>query len=133
MILPFILALQAAPAAMASPVPASTQAPLGAQEVKINTGKFRADQYYPDYAQRMGVSDVVEATCKIGGHGALEGCSVGAPRTDGYGFDQAAAKLLAASRVAARVKSGESIEGRTLHLTIRFTSRSYSSFSVRFE
>jgi hypothetical protein len=128
LILPFILALQTATA-----VSASTQAPLGAQDVKINTGKFQSDLYYPEYAQRMGVSDVVEATCKIGGHGALEGCSVGAPQTDGYGFDQAAAKLLAASRVAARVKSSESIEGRTLHLTIRFTSRSYSSFSVRFE
>ncbi len=128
MILPFILALQTAPA-----VEASTQAPLGAQDVKINTGRFQADQYYPDYAQRMGVSDVVDATCNIGRHGALEACSVGAPQTDGYGFDQAAAKLLAASRVVARAKSGEPIEGRALHLTIRFTSRSHSSFGVRFE
>lgn len=133
MILPFILALQTAPAVEAPALAASTQTPLGAQDVKINTGKFQADQYYPDYAQRMGVSDVVEATCTIGRKGALEDCFFGSPGISGYGFDQAAAKLLAASRVAARVKSSESIEGRTLHLTIRFTSRSSHDFRVRFE
>lgn len=128
MILPLILALQAAPTAATS-----APAQLGAADVKVLTGRFRADLYYPEYAQRMGISDAVEATCRIAANAALEDCSVSQPQTKGYGFDEAALKLLAASRVVARTKSGEPILGRTLHLTIRFTSRSRNDFRVHFE
>jgi protein TonB len=129
MILPLVFALQAAMGASASPVPALTM-----QDVDLHRrGRLVLDLFYPERAQRLGISGEAVATCQVAEGGLLQDCAILSATPGDNGFDQAATKLLANAKTDLLTKSGEPTAGRTLNLTVKFVSRSFSDFRIRFE
>ncbi|KQY91953.1 hypothetical protein ASD21_16835 [Caulobacter sp. Root1455] len=129
MILPLTLMLQAA---LATTETSTGQPALTLRDVGVHTGGQSFDLYYPERAQRLGVSGQAAARCQIAAEGLLRNCvALSAAPTD-QGFDEAATKLLEHAKVDATTHGGEPSVGRTLTVTVRFKSRR-SIYSVRLE
>jgi protein TonB len=50
-------------------------------------------RYYPERAQRAGVTGAAELLCKLNPSGSIAGCGVLSETSGGYGFGEAASKL----------------------------------------
>lgn len=126
MILPLVFTLQAAMGATAQP--------LTMQDVGLHPqGRLSLNLFYPERAQRLGISGEAVATCQVSEGGLLRNCVILSAAPTDNSFDLAAAKLLANAKTDPSTKTGEPTAGKTLNLTVKFVSRSFHDFKIRFE
>ena len=135
MILSLVLMLQStalapdvATAARTAPVAALTM-----KDVTLHRAKWPFEDYYPDRSQRLGLSGSAHVTCKVVQDGRLEGCVVIATAPEDGQFDMASLKIFEDCKIDTTTQSGEPTAGRTLDVTVRFTTGSRSGDEVRFE
>lgn len=126
MILPAILMLQLA----STPDAVAVQPDLTVADVALHSGKWAFDLYYPERAQRLGISGEAIARCRITAEGSLRDCAVLSFAPADQGFNEAALKLLESARADIATRKGEPSVGRTLDVTIQFKVRR-SIYSVR--
>lgn len=93
--------------------------PLTLQDVRLHEGKVPFSRYYPDIAVRTRTSGEAQAICDIAADGALVGCSATASVAD-MRFDQAALRLLQATRTDKKTQDGVRTKGRQLSVTLVF-------------
>lgn len=130
MTLPLVLMLQIA-AAASPPVISSSTTPLTLADVGLHPLSLPFDGYYPEQAARRGVSGQAVATCEVVEQGLLRKCAVLSATPSQQAFDLASARLLQKNaRIDLTTKDGAPTAGRTLNITVRFTtdgSRSHVS------
>ena len=122
-----LLALQASPAAVAPP---AAEAVLTLSEVGLHKGRWPFIGYYPERAQRTGVSAQTAAVCRVAAGGVLADCVLEGFEPKGYGFDEATLKLLADARTDAATRSGQPTEDRQLRVALTFKVRRGGSTQV---
>jgi len=75
---------------------------------------------YPPLARQQHVEGMVLLSCRVTATGALEACSVLKEGSPGSGFGQAALALVPKYRMNPKAPDGQSMEGATVALPVRF-------------
>jgi hypothetical protein len=79
-------------------------------------------QYFPERAQRMGVSGRAAMKCLAGEDGALNFCQIVAESPPGFGFGSATLKVAPFFRLGAADRDGVSVAGRQITIPLRWTT-----------
>ncbi|AYV48114.1 hypothetical protein CFHF_23910 [Caulobacter flavus] len=117
-----MMMLLALPALAAVQAPAEQPA-LTLSDVALHKGRWPFTGYYPDSAQRAGMSGQTTVLCRVAAAGVLADCRIEALEPQGYGFDGATLKLLAGARTDETTRAGAPTEGRLLRVSISFKVR----------
>ncbi len=79
-------------------------------------------QYFPERAQRMGVSGRAKMKCVVGEDGALKVCEIVAESPPGFGFGSATLKVAQFFRLGAADRDGVSVAGRPIVIPLRWNT-----------
>ena len=75
---------------------------------------------YPDRAQRMEKTGRVSLNCQVKDDGTLENCSIGNENPTGYGFGEAAMKMVNLFKMRPQMKDGAPVGGAKVTIPIVF-------------
>jgi hypothetical protein len=79
-----------------------------------------AARYYPERAQRMGVSGRAVVHCLIEANGSMRACWADEEAPEGWGFAKAAVEVAGLWRVSSLTKTGEPTAGRAFTSALNF-------------
>ena len=77
-------------------------------------------RYYPERAQRLGLSGYAQIRCVVNALGRMQSCTVVMETPQDNAFGQAALKLSRLFSVPRRTASGATTAGRSVDIPIRF-------------
>jgi protein TonB len=77
-------------------------------------------QYYPDRAQRLGVSGRAELSCTVTAQGTLTECSVASEDPSDQGFGTAALKMTRLFKMRPQTRDGAPVGGAKVNIPLRF-------------
>lgn len=78
-------------------------------------------RYYPDRAQRLGVTGQATIVCMVSAKLTLTGCSVASESPTAYGFGDSALNLSRLYRLKPKTRDGDAVEGGQVEISIDFT------------
>lgn len=118
------LLLQAGVDAQPPPPEPPTEAPhtetvTAPQWLRRPTGGDLA-RVYPPAAVKRGLSGRATISCRVSASGELNECEVIEESPPEYGFGEAALKLVPEFRMTKEIRTGQSVEGGTVRIPIRF-------------
>jgi len=77
-------------------------------------------RYYPERAQRLGVSGSATINCTVAANGTISGCDVVSETPSNYGFGDAARKLSRFFKMRPQMVDGQPVAGGTIEIPIQF-------------
>jgi periplasmic protein TonB len=77
-------------------------------------------KYYPERAQRLGISGSATINCTVAANGTISGCDVVGETPSNYGFGDAARKLSRFFKMRPQMVDGQAVAGGTIEIPIQF-------------
>lgn len=77
-------------------------------------------KYYPERAQRLGISGAATINCTVAANGTISSCDVVSETPSNYGFGDAARKLSRFFKMRPQMVDGQAVAGGTIEIPIQF-------------
>lgn len=104
----------------AAPVAASAEEPLTSDQVRVSVYTRPGDRFYPEEAQRKGISGQASILCTVGARGKLSDCEVTSENPAGAGFGYSIRRMAQTMTIAPVAKDGSPTAGRKFCFTTKF-------------
>lgn len=109
-----------APGAVTPPAAPSSSDVVTPQWLRRPSGEDLYE-HYPRAAMNKGLPGRAAMTCKVNAEGLLIDCAVDEESPPGEGFGEAALRMAPLFRMTPKTPSGQSVEGGTVRIPLRFT------------